>query len=50
MLKILKEEQKVPPETKISDIRLREVIKLYGPARFKKEVKEKHLDIPVDFI
>lgn len=50
MLNSLKAEGKVPAETTIKDIRLKEVIKLYGIEKIRSEVQEKNLDVLPDWL
>ncbi|MBO4639231.1 MAG: hypothetical protein J5710_05690 [Treponema sp.] len=42
----LKEEGKISPDKTMRNTKLKELIRLYGLERFRKEVKEAKLDIP----
>ena len=46
MLDSLKEAGKIPADKTIKNTKLKELIRLYGLERFRKEVKEAKLDIP----
>lgn len=49
ILNRLKEAEKIPADKTIKNTKLKELIRLYGLERFRKEVKEAKLDIP-DFL